>query len=172
MASFSTYLTTDLRERPAEPDQASIFVPAVADFPRDYALVALTFPLCSTNRITTEWLKNRSDTAPENCYCGICVLDPFLKWNEFVPLLRASGFKGICNFPPLPDFEEEEQRALVASYYTFENELDRIREFASIEFDILVVCSNEEKLTKARNQLGSVTVKYCLLDDITVLERS
>ncbi len=38
MASFSTYLTTDLRERPAEPDQASIFVPAVADFPHDYAL--------------------------------------------------------------------------------------------------------------------------------------
>ena len=32
MASFSTYLTTDLRERPAELDQASIFVPAVADF--------------------------------------------------------------------------------------------------------------------------------------------
>jgi hypothetical protein len=61
-------------------------------------------------------------------------------------------------------------RALVASYYTFENELDRIREFASIEFDILVVCSSEEKLTKARNQLGYVAVKYCLLDNITIPE--
>ena len=88
-------------------------------------------------------------------------------------LVSVGKFKGICNFPPLPEFEEEEEeRALVASYYTFENELDRIREFASIEFDILVVCSSEEKLKKARNQLGCVTVKYCHLEDITILERS
>jgi hypothetical protein len=61
-------------------------------------------------------------------------------------------------------------RALVTSYYTFESELDPIRKFASIEIDILSVCSSEERLKKARNQLGYVAVKYCLLNDITIPE--
>ena len=94
------------------------------------------------------------------------MLDPFLKWNEFAPLLRRAGFTGICNFPPLPEFDAEEERALTASEYTFKSEVDRLNDFAGTEFELLVVCTTEDCLTQADHRLQSGKPRYCLLEDI------
>ena len=79
------------------------------------------------------------------------MLDPFLNWGNLAELLHAAKFKGICNFPPLPDFDGEEERALFASEYSFEKEMTR----SKIMRGMRSKCSSHIRMTSSTNLQGN-----------------
>jgi len=94
------------------------------------------------------------------------VLDPFLNWGKLAELLQAAKFKGICNFPPLPDFNGEEERALFASEYSFEKEINQIKNYAENAFEMLISYSNDEQHKSAMKLLAGSNVRFCHVDNI------
>ena len=167
-AQFSVELETISDNR----DQDLIFAPALALFPSALARDAITFPLCNTNKITIEHLMANRGCAPENCYCAIFALDPFIDWEEFSGLLHKAKFRGICNFPSFPGFDEEETDALSASDYRYETELKRIKSYAGDQFKMLIVYSSDDQLELSRKMIDDGKAHYCHANRIADLPAS
>tara|TARA_B110000208_G_C11589947_1_gene365908 strand:+ start:260 stop:763 length:504 start_codon:yes stop_codon:yes gene_type:complete len=166
MSEFAVNLVADLEPKIDIIEQVSVYVPSLELFSGPFARDAVTFPLCNNNQVTIDQLNSGAGPAPKNCYCGIFVLDPFLNWGKLAELLQAAKFKGICNFPPLPDFNGEEERALFASEYSFEKEINQIKNYAENAFEMLISYSNDEQHKSARELLAGSNGRFCHVDSI------
>jgi predicted TIM-barrel enzyme len=166
MSEFAVSLVADLEPKIDIIEQVSVYVPSLELFSGPFARDAVTFPLCNNNQVTIDQLNSGAGPAPKNCYCGIFVLDPFLNWGKLAELLQAAKFKGICNFPPLPDFNGEEERALFASEYSFEKEINQIKNYAENAFEMLISYSNDEQHKSAMKLLAGSNVRFCHVDNI------
>jgi predicted TIM-barrel enzyme len=166
MSDPTARLSVELEPFGVHGEEKMIFAPALALFPSALARAATTFPLCNTNQVTMEYLKANNARAPENCYCAIFALDPFLNWDEFSALLHAAKFRGICNFPTVPEFDGEESNALAASDYTYEAELRHIKSYAGNQFSLLVAYSSDVQRELAKKLAGDGMASYCHVDKI------
>ena len=166
MSEFAVNLVADLEPKIDIIEQVSVYVPSLELFSGPFARDAVTFPLCNNNQVTIDQLNSGAGPAPKNCYCGIFVLDPFLNWGKLTELLQAAKFKGICNYPPLPDFNGEEERALFASEYSFEKEITQIKNYAENAFEMLISYSNDEQHKSAMKLLEGSNVRFCHIDNI------
>jgi len=166
MSEFAVNLVADLEPKIDIIEQVSVYVPSLELFSGPFARDAITFPLCNSNQVTIDQLNSGAGPAPKNCYCGIFVLDPFLNWGKLTELLQAAKFKGICNYPPLPDFNGEEERALFASEYSFEKEITQIKNYAENAFEMLISYSNDEQHKSAMKLLEGSNVRFCHIDNI------
>lgn len=166
MPELSARVSVDLESSASTPGEVPIYAPALALFPIEIAQEAALLPLCNPNQVVMEQLRNGAGPAPANCFCGIFALDPLLNWAEFEPFLRDADFRGLCNFPTLPDFGEEERNALVASDYSYDSEIARLADLAGDTFELLVVYSSDRQLDRARAQLGNSNTAFCQLGAI------
>ncbi len=138
-----------------------MFVPAMAQFSPELAMEALSFPLCNVNSETSNALSSSNGLAPDSCYCGVFALDPFTNWDELAPKILNAEFRGICNFPSLPDFDEEENRALAASGYSYEIEVAKMKELSRYGFELLITYKSADQLAQAKSLLGNESAIYC-----------
>lgn len=153
-------ILTDLNDRVERSEVVSIFVPAIAQFPPDFAIAALSFPFVNVNNQTVRYLTTSDASAPVNCYCGLFILDPFTNWDEVVPKIQNAGFRGICNFPSLPSFDNEETLALKASGYSYEAEVSKVKELSKYGLDLLVTYQSERQLEQAQKILSGVKAVF------------
>jgi predicted TIM-barrel enzyme len=166
MLSSVAQFSVELKTIRGHGDKHHIFAPALALFPSALARDITTFPLCNTNQITMEYLKSTRDCAPKSYYCAVFALDPFIDWEEFSALLHAAEFHGICNFPTIPGFDEVETNALVASDYSYEMELQRIKGFAGDKFEMLILYSSRYQLELYNRIIGKGKAHHCQVDRI------
>ena len=166
MSEVSARVLMDLESTASTPGEVLVFAPALALFPREIAQEAALLPLCNPNQVVMEHLRRGAGLAPENCFCGIFALDPLLNWAELEPLLRCANFRGLCNFPTLPDFGDEERDALVASDYSYDSEIARLADLAGDTFELLVVYSDDCNLDLAKAQLDASNAAFCKLGSI------
>ena len=155
---------TDLRHPPKTADGASVFVPAMAQFAPELALAAISLPLCNVNSEASKAISGSTALAPENCYCAVFVLDPFTNWDDLAPEILNAKFRGICNFPSLPDFDEEEERALEASGYSYKAEISKMKELTRYGLAPLVSYKSEHQLSVAKGILEDADAIYCCFD--------
>jgi predicted TIM-barrel enzyme len=123
MLSSVAQFSVELKTIRGHGDKHHIFAPALALFPSALARDITTFPLCNTNQITMEYLKSTRDCAPKSYYCAVFALDPFIDWEEFSALLHAAEFHGICNFPTIPDFDDDKFEMLILYSSSYQLEL-------------------------------------------------
>jgi predicted TIM-barrel enzyme len=154
-------ILTDLNDRAGSSEGISVFVPAMAQFAPDFAIAALSFPLTNVNNETARYLSASDASAPVNCYCGLFVLDPFTNWDELAPMIHYAGFRGICNFPSLPSFDNEEALALKASGYSYEAEVSKAKELSKYGLDLLITYRSERQLEQAQKILSGVKAVFC-----------
>ena len=166
MSELSARVTIDLVSTASTSGEVLIFAPALALFPKEIAQEAALLPLCNPNQVVMEHLRNGAGSASENCFCGVFTLDPLLNWAELEPFLRNANFSGLCNFPTLPDFGEEERNALVASDYSYDSEIARLAGLAGDKFELLVVYSDDCHLDRAKAQLNASNTAFCKLEAI------
>jgi predicted TIM-barrel enzyme len=133
----------------------------MTQFAPELALAAISFPLCNVNSEASKSISGSSALAPENCYLAIFVLDPFTNWDDLAPKILNAKFKGICNFPSLPDVDEEENHALQASGYSYEAEITKMKELARYGLALLVCYKSEHQLSIANGILADVDASYC-----------
>ncbi len=137
-----------------------MFVPAMAQFPAEIAMTSLTFPLCNVNNETTSFLKRSDSNAPANCYCGVFALDPFANWDELARKILDAKFRGICNFPSLPEFDDEETRALASSGYSYETEIAKMRDLSRFGLELLIFYKSDAQHALAKDILMGVDAEY------------
>lgn len=166
MSELSARVSIDLASTASTSGEVLIYAPALALFPREIAQEAALLPLCNPNQVVMEQLRNGAGPAPDNCFCGIFALDPLLNWAEFEPVFRDANFRGLCNFPTLPDFGEEERNALVASDYSYDSEIARLADLAGDAIELLVVYSSDCHLDRARAKLNASNPAFCRLGAI------
>ncbi|MXX89137.1 MAG: phosphoenolpyruvate hydrolase family protein [Boseongicola sp. SB0677_bin_26] len=166
MTELSARVSIDLESMASTSGELIVYSPALALFPKEIAQEAAFLPLCNPNQVVMERLRNGAGLAPENCFCGIFTLDPLLNWAQLEPILRNANFRGLCNFPTLPDFGEEERNALVASDYSYDSEIARLADLAGDTFELLVVYSDDCQFDRAKAQLSASSTTFCKLGAI------
>lgn len=60
----------------------------------------------------------------------------------------------------------EEERALFASEYSFEKEINQIKNYAENAFEMLISYSNDEQHKSAMKLLAGSNVRFCHVDNI------
>jgi len=146
--------------------EISIYAPALHGYSREIALATAMLPLGNVNAVTSDRIALLADQAPKSAYCGIFALDPFVQWTDFLARIKLAGFRGVCNFPTLPEFGPEEEQALAASGFSFERELEVLARFAEGGMDIAVVCPTEEAIGLARVKFQGREVPLCLSQNV------
>lgn len=156
----SIHILKDLNDLAKTPEGMSVFMPALAQFAREIAMASLSFPLCNVNNETADFLNRSSAFAPASCYCGVFALDPFTNWDEFMPQILNAKFRGICNFPSLPEFDDEENRALASSGYSYQTEIYKMRELSRFGLELLIFYRSEHQHSLAKGALIGVDANY------------
>lgn len=163
----SVNILTDLNDHAQITEGVSVFAPAVAQFPTEIAMASLMLPLTNVNNETVRFLGATGASAPSNCYCGVFALDPFTNWEELMPLILNARFCGVCNFPMLPEFDDEENGALESSGYSYQTEMHKMQELSRFGLELLIVHRSEHQHSLAKNALRGLDAKYVSIDLIT-----
>lgn len=166
MDGFFACITKDPFAEVTQQSAISIYAPALHGYSREIALATAMLPLGNLNAVTSERIASLADQAPKPAYCGIFVLDPFIQWTDFLAQIKSAGFRGVCNFPTLPEFGPEEEQALAASGFSFEHELEVLARFAEEGMDIAVVCPTQEAFGLARAKFQGREVPLCLSQNV------
>ena len=165
---YSARITDDADWNPDDSRTAAVYSPSAGSFPGRFALDLVSLPFANLNDQTAKHILALPEAKSRAAYCAVFVLDPFTQWEAFLQLIGNAGFKGICNFPPLPRFGKEEQEALKASGFSFEKELELLEQFSSCGFEIAVMCGSDSELRQAQVRLEGLTKVFCLLPGTTV----
>ena len=168
MEAWSAQATVDPYAEVEESRKFLIYAPVLQEYRSSFAMDIMQLPLGNLNQLTEAYISSIENSCPKSCYCGIFSLDPFTQWDDFISRIRAAGFRGVCNFPTLPEFGLEEKDSLDASGFSFQHELKVLARIAKDGMKIAVICPSAEELCLARSALQDTAVAYCLAENVTM----
>lgn len=167
MRVVSGSVSADPRSGPFSQDHVAIYAPVIGQFPSHLAARMALLPLGNANDVLTHSLSTAGNVGSSDCYCGTFILDPFTRWPELLQKVRQSGFRRICNYPPLPLLGGADDQALTASGFTDVNEIHKLADFAADGFEVAFVSRTPELSEECLALLRSLNCPVCLLNDLS-----
>lgn len=136
MSSFQAVITDDPDLKARSSDEIVVFAPGVVSVCAGLPLDLAALPLSNLNSAMLDMLERLEPGHQRSAYCAVFPLDPLFNRAAFADAVVRAGFRGLCNFPPLPSFGPEERAALEASGYSMERTAELLTAMAGDRLDV------------------------------------